>query len=101
MKSKISLGRILIIVIILSIIASTINKIFGKNLWNTSATTTTTTNVSEQFQPYTLKPFGQEYTGSDPLYFYRNDAYRLPYRYPYRFFTQYPYPHLRYNDLYD
>lgn len=48
----------------------------------------------ENWQDYSLCPFGDVYSGSDPLYFYNYDKYRKPYRWPFRYYSSYPYPHL-------
>jgi hypothetical protein len=47
----------------------------------------------EGFQAYTQLPYGSVKTGADPIYVYRKDRYRKPYRYPFKFFSTYPYPH--------
>lgn len=51
-------------------------------------------NYIEGWQDYTLKPYNYVLSGSDPLYFYRYDRYRKPYRCGFKFFQSYPYPHL-------
>lgn len=54
------------------------------------------TNI-ETWQDYTLKPYNYIFSGSDPLYFYRRDRYRRPYRDGFRFYQSYPVPHMTYN----
>ena len=49
---------------------------------------------NEAFQDYKLFPYGEVYSGSDPLYFYKYNRYRKPYRWPYRYYSSYPYPHM-------
>jgi hypothetical protein len=49
---------------------------------------------NEKFQDYKLYPYGEVYSGSDPLYFYKYNRYRKPYRWPYRYYSSYPYPHM-------
>ena len=55
-------------------------------------------NVQEGFEVYQQLPFGYFETGSEPLSYYRLDRYRLPYRYPDVFMTNYPVPYFRYYD---
>lgn len=50
----------------------------------------------EEWQNYVQKPYNFLLTGRDPLYFYRKDRWRKPYRYPFTFYQSYPFPHLRY-----
>jgi hypothetical protein len=54
--------------------------------------------VEEGFDMYQQLPFQYMYTGSEPLSYYRLDRYRLPYRYPDVFYTNYPVPYFRYYD---
>jgi hypothetical protein len=49
---------------------------------------------NEAFQDYKLLPYGEVYSGSDPLYFYNYNRYRKPYRWPYLYYSSYPYPHM-------
>ena len=49
---------------------------------------------NEEFQDYKLSPYGEVYSGNDPLYFYNYNRYRKPYRWPYRHYSSYPYPHM-------
>jgi len=49
---------------------------------------------SEFFQDYKMCPYGEVYSGNDPLYFYNYNRYRKPYRWPYRYYSSYPYPHM-------
>lgn len=49
--------------------------------------------AEEGFQTYTQLPYGSVKTGADPMYVYRKDRYRKPYRHPFKFFSSYPYPH--------
>jgi len=51
----------------------------------------------ETWQDYTLKPYNYILSGSDPLYFYRYDRYRRPYRDGFKFYQSYPIPHMTYN----
>lgn len=53
------------------------------------------TCMMESFQPYKRYPFGEVKTGNDPLYFYGRNRYRKPYRWPQRYYSSYPYPHLQ------
>jgi hypothetical protein len=55
-------------------------------------------SIHEGFDMYQQLPFQYMYTGSQPLSYYRLDRYRLPYRYPDMFFTNYPVPYFRYYD---
>lgn len=55
-----------------------------------------TTSYTETWVDYKLKPYDYIYSGRDPLYYYRYDRYRKPYRDGYRFYQSYPIPHLRY-----
>lgn len=48
----------------------------------------------ENFQNYKMNPFGEVKTGNDPLYFYNYNRYRKPYRWPFRYYSSYPYPHM-------
>lgn len=48
----------------------------------------------ENFQSYKMSPYGEVYTGSDPLYFYSYPRYRKPFRWPYQYHSSYPYPHM-------
>ena len=48
----------------------------------------------EKWQNYVLQPYGYVRSGNDPLYFYRKDRYRKPYRWPFQFYKSYPYPHM-------
>lgn len=50
----------------------------------------------ETWQDYTLKPYNYIFSGRDPLYFYRYDRYRRPYRDGFKFHQSYPVPHLSY-----
>ena len=49
---------------------------------------------NEAFQDYKLLPYGEVYSGNDPLYFYNYNRYRKPYRWPYQYHSSYPYPHM-------
>jgi hypothetical protein len=49
---------------------------------------------SEYFQDYQLSPYGEVYSGNDPLYFYNYNRYRKPYRWPFKYYSSYPYPHM-------
>ena len=50
--------------------------------------------VKEQFANYIKGPFHDVTTGSTPLNFYRKCLYRKPYRYPFKYQSSYPLPHL-------
>lgn len=50
---------------------------------------------NELFQDYKLLPYGEVYSGNDPLYFYNYNRYRKPYRWPFKYYSSYPYPHMR------
>ncbi len=52
--------------------------------------------IMESWQDYTQYPYGYIFSGKDPLYFYRKDRYRRPYRDGYRFYQSYPIPHFTY-----
>lgn len=65
---------------------------------NLKALTTSSGKVEEGFEVYQQLPFGYFETGSEPLSYYRLDRYRLPYRYPDVFMTNYPVPYFRYYD---
>lgn len=53
-------------------------------------------NTTEHWQDYILKPYNYIFSGTDPLYFYRRDRYRRPYRDGFKFYQSYPVPHLTY-----
>lgn len=50
--------------------------------------------IDEGWEDYRRPPYGYVSTGADPIYYYRRDRYRKPYRWPFRFSQSYPYPHL-------
>lgn len=50
--------------------------------------------TNENFETYFYDPYGYGSTGSDPLSFYKYPIYRQPYRYPYKFYSSFPYPYL-------
>jgi len=50
--------------------------------------------MNEGWQDYTMKPYGYVKSGTDPLYFYGHNRYRKPYRYPFKYYRSYPYPHM-------
>lgn len=50
----------------------------------------------ENFETYYYDPFNYGTTGSDPLSFYKYPIYRKPYRYPYKYYSSFPYPYLTY-----
>ena len=52
----------------------------------------------ENWEMYRQKPYGYVKTGSAPLTFYERPRYRKPYRYPYKFYSEYPTKHYRYLD---
>ena len=60
--------------------------------------TSNSNSLNEGFEVYQQLPFGYFETGSEPLSYYRLDRYRLPYRYPDVFMTNYPVPYFRYYD---
>ena len=53
--------------------------------------------LQENWANYKIPPYNFVETGQDPLYFYRRDRYRKPYRYPFKFYQSYPYPHYSYS----
>lgn len=53
--------------------------------------------IIENWQDYTLKPYDYIFSGRDPLYFYRYDRYRRPYRDGFLFYQSYPTPHMTNN----
>lgn len=52
--------------------------------------------IKELWQDYKQLPYNYQLNGSDPLYFYRKDRFKKPYRYPYTFYKSYPTKHLSY-----
>ena len=50
----------------------------------------------ENFETYYYDPLNYGTTGSDPLSFYKYPIYRKPYRYPYKYYSSFPYPYLTY-----
>ena len=52
--------------------------------------------VRESFVPYQTADFKEWKTGSTPLGFYNLPIYKPPYRYPFKYFSSYPYPYKRY-----
>ena len=48
----------------------------------------------ETWQDYTLKPYNYILSGKDPLYFFRYDRFRRPYRDGFKFYQSYPVPHM-------
>jgi hypothetical protein len=52
-------------------------------------------NLLEQFVPYKKKPYDEWDTGSTPLNYYTLPIYTPPYRYPFKYYTSYPYPYMR------
>lgn len=50
--------------------------------------------TTEGWQDYQLCPYGDVRSGSDPLFFYNYNKYRKPYRWPFRYYSSYPWPHL-------
>lgn len=55
-------------------------------------------NSRENWTMYQEKPYNYQRIGASPLHFYRRDRYRKPYRYPYKFYSEYPTKHFRYLD---
>lgn len=53
-----------------------------------------TFNINEYYQDYTLKPYNYILSGKDPLYFYRYDRYKRPYRDGFKFYQSYPLPNM-------
>jgi len=49
---------------------------------------------TETWQDYTLNPYNYVLSGKDPLYFYRYDRFRRPYRDGFKFYQSYPTPHM-------
>jgi len=56
-------------------------------------------SVKESWQNYDTLPFDYISTGSNPMNFYRNDLYRKPYNYPFKFYQSYPLPSMQYTTL--
>lgn len=52
--------------------------------------------IMENFETYYYDPFNYGTTGADPLSFYKYPIYRKPYRYPYKYYSSFPYPYLTY-----
>ena len=75
---KINLGILFIIILILILLVI----LFRNNI--------------ENFQTYSYGPFNYMDSGSDPLSFYKYPIYRNPYMYPYKFYSSYPYPYMKY-----
>lgn len=50
-------------------------------------------NLKETWESYKKPPYGYVSTGADPIYYYRHDRFRKPYRWPLTFSSSYPYPH--------
>ena len=50
----------------------------------------------ENWVPYKQKPLNYIKTGRNPLKFYKEKRYRLPYRFPFKFIKSYPVDHLSY-----
>lgn len=44
-------------------------------------------NLKENWGNYITGPFNEIRSGSTPFYFYNRPQYRLPYRYPYTFYS--------------
>lgn len=55
-------------------------------------------NTYEHWQNYIQKPYNYMKSGSEPMNMYRYDRYRKPYRYPFKFHSSYPYPHLTHHE---
>ena len=49
--------------------------------------------IEEGWESYRIPPYNYVTTGADPIYYYRRDRYRKPYRWPFNFSSSYPYPH--------
>ena len=49
---------------------------------------------TEEWVDYTLKPYGYELSGSDPVHYYNLPRYRKPFRWPFKFFQSYPNNHM-------
>ncbi len=68
-------------------------------LWKNTNLFSSKLNIPDEgFQVYQQLPFQYMLTGDTPLSYYRLDRYRLPYRYPDFFYSNYPVPHYRYYD---
>ena len=52
--------------------------------------------VKENWQNYITGPFNEVKSGSNPLYFYNRPQYREPYRYPYKFHSDFLLPQAQY-----
>jgi len=50
----------------------------------------------EPFVPYKRLPLNYWTTGADPLNYYILPSYNKPYRYPFKYYTSYPYSYRRY-----
>ena len=48
----------------------------------------------ETWQDYSILPYKYVKSGADPLYFYAYNRYRKPYRWPFKYFSSYPYGHI-------
>ena len=53
--------------------------------------------TQENFETYFYDPYGYGSTGADPLTFYKYPIYRKPYRYPFKYYSSFPYPYLTYH----
>jgi hypothetical protein len=53
------------------------------------------TKTKEDFAMYVEQPFGDVKTGSLPMGYYQKNAYRLPFRYPMKFYSSYPVPYMK------
>lgn len=52
--------------------------------------------LKELWKDYEQSPYNYQLNGADPLYFYRKDRFRKPYRYPLKYYKSYPTKHLSY-----
>lgn len=51
--------------------------------------------LQEGWKPYQQIPYGEGRVGSEPLGFYENPKYRVPYRWPVCQHTNHPFPHCK------
>ena len=53
-------------------------------------------NINENWQNYKCGPYDEIKSGSNPLFFYNRPQYREPYRYPYKFHSDFLLPQAQY-----
>ena len=79
---NISLYHIFIFIILLIVVSIIIYNVNCKN-------------VKEHFELYSRKPFNEWDSGLNS--YYNMPIYRKPYMYPFKFFSNYPFPHMRHH----